>query len=155
MIRRPPRSTLFPYTTLFRSLVELAQPSPYASILPRFTKTADWRNHADSPTLGNLFQALNDGCVKRYRARRIVLCLLLAHANYALLPVHLLPSQLLCFARPATSSVNKESERPQTLWKFVEQFRELLGLAEALTCWWLLQFWNFRNDETTFMIFGE
>src|SRR2546430_10332943 len=71
MIRRPPRSTLFPYTTLFRSrLVELAQPSPYASILPRFTKTADWKNHADSPTLGNLFQALNDGCVKRYRARR-------------------------------------------------------------------------------------
>src|SRR2546426_5752649 len=25
MIRRPPRSTLFPYTTLFRSLVPLAQ----------------------------------------------------------------------------------------------------------------------------------
>src|SRR3712207_8272702 len=25
MIRRPPRSTLFPYTTLFRSLVELAR----------------------------------------------------------------------------------------------------------------------------------
>src|SRR5438552_3449212 len=25
MIRRPPRSTLFPYTTLFRSVVELAQ----------------------------------------------------------------------------------------------------------------------------------
>src|SRR2546430_12368786 len=26
MIRRPPRSTLFPYTTLFRSLEELAHP---------------------------------------------------------------------------------------------------------------------------------
>src|SRR2546430_8628345 len=26
MIRRPPRSTLFPYTTLFRSLVDLALP---------------------------------------------------------------------------------------------------------------------------------
>src|SRR2546430_16318960 len=26
MIRRPPRSTLFPYTTLFRSLVPLATP---------------------------------------------------------------------------------------------------------------------------------
>src|SRR5688572_31694215 len=26
MTRRPPRSTLFPYTTLFRSLVELAHP---------------------------------------------------------------------------------------------------------------------------------
>src|SRR2546427_1259101 len=26
MIRRPPRSTLFPYTTLFRSLVQLGSP---------------------------------------------------------------------------------------------------------------------------------
>src|SRR5687768_17916756 len=26
MIRRPPRSTLFPYTTLFRSFVDLASP---------------------------------------------------------------------------------------------------------------------------------
>src|SRR3712207_6984244 len=26
MIRRPPRSTLFPYTTLFRSIVEAAHP---------------------------------------------------------------------------------------------------------------------------------
>jgi len=25
MIRRPPRSTLFPYTTLFRSLIDLAE----------------------------------------------------------------------------------------------------------------------------------
>src|SRR2546427_6760301 len=31
MIRRPPRSTLFPYTTLFRSVVELKQnyPNPF------------------------------------------------------------------------------------------------------------------------------
>src|SRR2546430_13435790 len=28
MIRRPPRSTLFPYTTLFRSLVEIDIPNP-------------------------------------------------------------------------------------------------------------------------------
>src|SRR3712207_6868045 len=28
MIRRPPRSTLFPYTTLFRSPGDLAAPSP-------------------------------------------------------------------------------------------------------------------------------
>src|SRR2546422_5486492 len=27
MIRRPPRSTLFPYTTLFRSLVHLGKPA--------------------------------------------------------------------------------------------------------------------------------
>src|SRR3712207_7521148 len=29
MIRRPPRSTLFPYTTLFRSLLALVASSPY------------------------------------------------------------------------------------------------------------------------------
>src|SRR5690349_23921370 len=28
MIRRPPRSTLFPYTTLFRSIVDLGKPMP-------------------------------------------------------------------------------------------------------------------------------
>src|SRR2546430_12869380 len=31
MIRRPPRSTLFPYTTLFRSLVERALHGPEAA----------------------------------------------------------------------------------------------------------------------------
>src|SRR3712207_8687879 len=30
MIRRPPRSTLFPYTTLFRSKAAVELPSPYA-----------------------------------------------------------------------------------------------------------------------------
>src|SRR6266849_4163456 len=31
MIRRPPRSTLFPYTTLFRSLAKRYQPGPVAA----------------------------------------------------------------------------------------------------------------------------
>src|SRR5256886_13656833 len=40
MIRRPPRSTLFPYTTLFRSLAEqdrarLLQAHPYGRVLRR------------------------------------------------------------------------------------------------------------------------
>src|SRR5688572_31748414 len=38
MIRRPPRSTLFPYTTLFRSLVPIVDPR-VAEIAPRLTKT--------------------------------------------------------------------------------------------------------------------
>src|SRR5438132_8831090 len=32
MIRRPPRSTLFPYTTLFRSLGERQQPAALAAL---------------------------------------------------------------------------------------------------------------------------
>src|SRR2546422_1967483 len=32
MIRRPPRSTLFPYTTLFRSLVQAAEVDPHLHV---------------------------------------------------------------------------------------------------------------------------
>src|SRR3712207_7166681 len=34
MIRRPPRSTLFPYTTLFRSLVERVRPASGRATAP-------------------------------------------------------------------------------------------------------------------------
>src|SRR2546430_13064818 len=37
MIRRPPRSTLFPYTTLFRSLVSSVA-APFAQAAPETTK---------------------------------------------------------------------------------------------------------------------
>src|SRR5260221_14135885 len=56
MIRRPPRSTLFPYTTLFRSLVAAAavgrvhlRPGPYA--LPAAHRseehTSELQSHSD------------------------------------------------------------------------------------------------------------
>src|SRR5258708_8350825 len=42
MIRRPPRSTLFPYTTLFRSnLYELASMSAIAGCMPRVARGED------------------------------------------------------------------------------------------------------------------
>src|SRR4051794_41485272 len=34
MIRRPPRSTLFPYTTLFRSVLLSSEPRYYMMVLP-------------------------------------------------------------------------------------------------------------------------
>src|SRR3712207_7119528 len=40
MIRRPPRSTLFPYTTLFRSAVVV--PSPATSLVLVATSLASW-----------------------------------------------------------------------------------------------------------------
>src|SRR3712207_7774995 len=36
MTRRPPRSTLFPYTTLFRSISEPAQATPLMLLFPSF-----------------------------------------------------------------------------------------------------------------------
>src|SRR5256885_6375879 len=41
MIRRPPRSTLFPYTTLFRSVVGRVLPEPISVSLTFFTPVAD------------------------------------------------------------------------------------------------------------------
>src|SRR3712207_9262384 len=35
MIRRPPRSTLFPYTTLFRSLLVITNPKDERMLIPR------------------------------------------------------------------------------------------------------------------------
>src|SRR2546422_3880934 len=43
MIRRPPRSTLFPYTTLFRSL---GRPRLRSSAAPRAARRAGARRHA-------------------------------------------------------------------------------------------------------------
>src|SRR2546430_10120857 len=42
MIRRPPRSTLFPYTTLFRSVKEIvAWLSPHVDVLPIYFGSGD------------------------------------------------------------------------------------------------------------------
>src|SRR5258707_4353422 len=43
MIRRPPRSTLFPYTTLFRSLEEFRPATVYAVRLVEKLAHLDWR----------------------------------------------------------------------------------------------------------------
>src|SRR2546422_5002376 len=55
MIRRPPRSTLFPYTTLFRSVVACEQPLPLAGARPlqlrhsRAARSCRWCARADGP----------------------------------------------------------------------------------------------------------
>src|SRR5437764_4063281 len=46
MIRRPPRSTLFPYTTLFRSLVSpLREPSEFLAAFEELEKSAWYLHH--------------------------------------------------------------------------------------------------------------
>src|SRR3712207_8804329 len=47
MIRRPPRSTLFPYTTLFRSSVERIDLATGASTTVQKSKTGVWNWFAD------------------------------------------------------------------------------------------------------------
>src|SRR5256885_12016854 len=47
MIRRPPRSTLFPYTTLFRS-ISTRRRSPPESVIPRVLRTWPMRSSSSS-----------------------------------------------------------------------------------------------------------
>src|SRR3712207_6980093 len=49
MIRRPPRSTLFPYTTLFRSEIGAAAPISF-----RFKSTKPLQNRSSSKTMKGL-----------------------------------------------------------------------------------------------------
>src|SRR5687768_18233031 len=53
MIRRPPRSTLFPYTTLFRSELNCDARTMYATTMPRISAKTSWpidsRNATDDP----------------------------------------------------------------------------------------------------------
>src|SRR3712207_8012685 len=54
MIRRPPRSTLFPYTTLFRSADVLVQDALFATLDPtvRQARTPDGRPYTLTDTVG-------------------------------------------------------------------------------------------------------
>src|SRR3989442_12050788 len=57
MIRRPPRSTLFPYTTLFRSLAFMQNPPPI-EIGGHLTK-AQYQFTLQSPNTQELYPASN------------------------------------------------------------------------------------------------
>src|SRR2546426_2019565 len=65
MIRRPPRSTLFPYTTLFRSVIVAHRPAPW-------TPTAERRGCAISPSLGVITQT-GDRKSTRLNSSRLVI----------------------------------------------------------------------------------
>src|SRR3712207_8064290 len=54
MIRRPPRSTLFPYTTLFRSLVRVQNIQAIYLPAPSAIAATGWRMLADGSLLYDL-----------------------------------------------------------------------------------------------------
>src|SRR5215216_295033 len=54
MIRRPPRSTLFPYTTLFRSGADVPAPPVAQAVRPGPVVAADDFRHPAPPVAGDL-----------------------------------------------------------------------------------------------------
>src|SRR3712207_5787120 len=65
MIRRPPRSTLFPYTTLFRSLVELTPGTDGCGVGHRHV--GDPWEEALARTLEPFVESVAEGQTDRYR----------------------------------------------------------------------------------------
>src|SRR3712207_7630739 len=61
MIRRPPRSTLFPYTTLFRSALEAAFPEAGEGAELRGGGAGTEGGHLDAASLELLVQRLGEG----------------------------------------------------------------------------------------------
>src|SRR2546430_2926098 len=60
MIRRPPRSTLFPYTTLFRSLVDVAT-APYRDVISEQLERDDFQQRHEQLRRGRKFDDVIGG----------------------------------------------------------------------------------------------
>src|ERR1039458_6477976 len=61
MIRRPPRSTLFPYTTLFRSDINLSDQNRISFDAHHNYRAQNKNNFFDNPATGNFLYRLNQG----------------------------------------------------------------------------------------------
>src|SRR5258707_9355909 len=75
MIRRPPRSTLFPYTTLFRSLLQTA---PEYLAMTRAGRRFRGPGHANVPDQLHRYQALrSEEHTSELQSRQYLVCRLL------------------------------------------------------------------------------
>src|SRR5258708_30279708 len=99
MIRRPPRSTLFPYTTLFRSILPpiqiLASPAPER-------RRAAGRGLSDSPPRENATLRIRSGQYNLNRSEE--------HTSELQSPDHLvcrllLEKKIKCLSTPDTTSI--------------------------------------------------
>src|SRR5258707_7550880 len=91
MIRRPPRSTLFPYTTLFRSLLPSAIVAGVAlvgqvvsGILAPYDVTKQFLYASNEPTLGHAIKDLphrSEEHTSELQSRQYLVCRLLLEKN--------------------------------------------------------------------------
>src|SRR3712207_8653589 len=101
MIRRPPRSTLFPYTTLFRSIAELYRIRKYHRCFPEGAPartgpcTGPWARPKD--LLRPFRKARSEEHTSELQSRQYLVCRLLLEITKENLPVVL--------RRPVVSSV--------------------------------------------------
>src|SRR3712207_8204380 len=77
MIRRPPRSTLFPYTTLFRSVEAALRVVRPADPVPRSLRRPDRAAHRPRPRPRRGAQARSEEHTSELQSRQYLVCRLL------------------------------------------------------------------------------
>src|SRR3712207_7617878 len=81
MIRRPPRSTLFPYTTLFRSAADVGPLAPsqmiFARTLPAFLVVITFSSAAGSSTSTSRVSSRSEEHTSELQSRQYLVCRLL------------------------------------------------------------------------------
>src|SRR3712207_8880596 len=94
MIRRPPRSTLFPYTTLFRSLKDL--PFKVNSVNPGYTST-DLNGHTGTQTVDEAAKIIirSEEHTSELQSRQYLVCRLLLEKKKTKQPRFFLSLQAL------------------------------------------------------------
>src|SRR3712207_9188020 len=84
MIRRPPRSTLFPYTTLFRSMQPKMGPHPFKTVRKPVRLTGDVRTsvphafiYCNRPAMGLFEISRSEEHTSELQSRQYLVCRLL------------------------------------------------------------------------------
>src|SRR3989442_5701677 len=88
MIRRPPRSTLFPYTTLFRSLLFDAAVESYTPAPQRKSPFRGYRRESESPRASGSpqtfqYRSTSEEHTSELQSRPHLVCRLLPERNEA------------------------------------------------------------------------
>src|SRR2546421_2125790 len=89
MIRRPPRSTLFPYTTLFRSVVMVNLTSPPPAPEPRrLTTQQDWEQEFRPQGMQMMQKPRSEEHTSELQSRSDLVCRLLLEKKKKRRPSH-------------------------------------------------------------------
>src|SRR5258708_29326789 len=140
MIRRPPRSTLFPYTTLFRSIIDLSGSKKLSAHLLEKAHTEIIQANAGSvprvldPFAGGgsyPFEALRLGC-KTYAGDYNPVAVLIMKASIEY------PQR---FGRSVVAKTNETAEDGKLFAGVLNEQRITNPLLESVRCWgaWVLQ----------------